>query len=601
MDLKKWELGVVIAALILFFGSLAAYLTGIPLRRYLFGIEDEEGQQLIGKVTQSTGTVRREILSAAEFNSIGTGDPLFRHDVVMTDNASTAVLKLDDGSTIQLGPKSMVKLQTEAGFDLTGVNRTTRVEVVSGEVTGNSAGGKSRVILASHDGNIRLGRKASRTVRVADETPDAILARARQASAPRSGFFSGMSFTSLLQKIEGSESLHPAGISGTSRSNSSQNLSRSDEADDPTEREPDFNFKEPPDPTRPLRSIPSPLPSPEITPSPSPSPSPTPSPKPARIELQLLDPSADAALTVPQGNLFAAMPVAFQWRLAGARGDFAEKANATARLTVWADASGGRPKKILLQKELRCHAGISKVDWVADSPGSYEWEVRLSQPELKATASEARAKFRVNKDFEGIAVSPPEQLKIADAPKSESWMERSKPRVRLRWPAYPTATEYEVTIFHPNSKKGESRHTRETTLTVTQSSIVDAELTYEVTSALPNGFVVHSGRKNLLFNFTPPDPVTPPDQTTLSKSVDAWNDNGVLLTWQKTGISEGYELEISRDPAFRRVVVKRSQTDNFFLFWPRNADGTYWWRIRAYAKKQFTRPSAVFRFNISTK
>lgn len=593
MNLKKWEMAVVVAAGILFFGSLGAYLSGVPLRKYLFGIGAEEGQDLIGRVASASGTVRRELESTAEFDSIGKGDRLFRQDVVMTDDASSAVLRLDDGSTIELGPKSMVKLQTEAGFNLTGVSRTTRVEVVSGEVTGKTTRSRGAVILSSREGNIRLGRKASRTVRVAEESPDAILARVRSTGTAGTGLLSRLSFTALLQRVENSESIHPAGKSGTA--DESPKLTGTADhqegaTDNQSDGEPDFNFEDPPTPSPPDRPTPSPRPSP----SPSPSPSPTPPPKPVRAQLVLLEPPPDATLTVPQGSLMAFVPVNFHWMISGLKSAFGRGACLKARLSVWALGSSPESRKPVFEGKLPCRAGVSQLKWAAIAPGTYEWRVALDR-------AEGKARFIVKPDFEAIEVSRPESLKPSDSPATESWMERSKPRVRLTWSPYPTATEYEISIANPAPDMKASVLTRETTHVFTRSSILDTKLTYEIISHLPSGFIVHSPRTDLSFDFNPPDPVSPADRTTLSKSVDGWTDNGVLLTWQKIGISEGYQLEIARDSSFRQVIINRSQKDNFFLFRPPHVNASYWWRIRAFAGRQFTQPSEAFRFNISTR
>ena len=71
------------------------------------------------------------------------------------------------------------------------------------------------------------------------------------------------------------------------------------------------------------------------------------------------------------------------------------------------------------------------------------------------------------------------------------------------------------------------------------------------------------------------------------------------MTWQKTGISEGYVLEIASDAEFKTVLLKREQKDNFYIYHPSKTVAQYWWRVRAFAKKAASRPSATFGFSIA--
>src|SRR3712207_8598328 len=93
----------------LFLASFTVYVTGFPLRNYLFGLSDESGQERIGRLASSKGTVKRELLGHSEFRRISPQDPLYKMDTLITSEDGSAVVRLDDGSEIELGPKTMVK------------------------------------------------------------------------------------------------------------------------------------------------------------------------------------------------------------------------------------------------------------------------------------------------------------------------------------------------------------------------------------------------------------------------------------------------------------------------------------------------------------
>jgi hypothetical protein len=152
LELSKWEVGTVSAFAALFCASLALYLQGFPLRRYLFYLPEEEAGFQIGTVLIKKGNVTREMLGDPGFRSVETSAPVFNEDTVVSGPNSTAILQLDDGGTIELGENTMVKLNFDSGFSLEGITRARRaakVQVVSGKVTGQAKARK--IILATRN------------------------------------------------------------------------------------------------------------------------------------------------------------------------------------------------------------------------------------------------------------------------------------------------------------------------------------------------------------------------------------------------------------------------------------------------------------------
>src|SRR6478672_7986958 len=100
-DFKAWEWLLIALAIFLLAGSSTLYVSGISLRRWLLGWNDDTTAEQIGKMGLKKGTLRRQLNSETEFRDLNTQEPLYNYDTVVTGPDSNATLELDDGSTIE--------------------------------------------------------------------------------------------------------------------------------------------------------------------------------------------------------------------------------------------------------------------------------------------------------------------------------------------------------------------------------------------------------------------------------------------------------------------------------------------------------------------
>lgn len=163
---RAWEIILLLLASLIFAGSTYLYISDIPLRKYILGWDDgEDTAEQVGKLGVRNGSIQRQMRTHAEFKPVDTQAPLYNHDTIVTGPDSTATIQLDDGSTIELGPSTMVKLIFETRLSLQGIARTATVDVVTGQVASQS-GGKDNVLLRSKNKEILLGKNARETLQV---------------------------------------------------------------------------------------------------------------------------------------------------------------------------------------------------------------------------------------------------------------------------------------------------------------------------------------------------------------------------------------------------------------------------------------------------
>lgn len=158
LNFTKLELGIVAFGVCLFAGSSALYVSDFPIRNYVLGLEEEGGQVEVGKLGHATGSVRRQISGESDFREVGATAPLFNMDTIVTPPEGSATVLLGDGSKIELGPSTMVRLAFELQLSLGGIFRAANVEVVTGSVTGEA---KTRKIVVRSRGKAVTITKAS--------------------------------------------------------------------------------------------------------------------------------------------------------------------------------------------------------------------------------------------------------------------------------------------------------------------------------------------------------------------------------------------------------------------------------------------------------
>jgi hypothetical protein len=529
---KVWEIVLLVLAVLLLGASAAVYFSGYSVTSLLFGLDESGGGQAIGKVSQQDGALKREREGASEFKPVNQGVPLYTKDVLVTGGDGKATISLDDGSTIEMAPSTMIRLEMESKHDLNGIFRVNHVQVISGEVKGTaSTQAKSKLVIRSQDEESE----------VVPNAPKVILAvRAKPLPSPSP------------------------------------------------------------------RALPSPKPLPLVTPSsppPSPVPSPSPSGTPERAEAAFIvvSPTPQAVFNVAQGSQEPRVPVTIRIALSKYGQKAIGVANASAIVRVYrvsgqasGQANASRARLVLVaQQPAQFKPNLSAaMIFTAQSPGGYRIEVKRNDIKDDAQNIVSTSDFQVAPEFEGIALHKPEFK--SEKPNDD---ELRRTQVQLGWDAYPGVSTYRLQITRSNGTV-EDLEVPAPNFSILRENISDKERKYVVSAPLPGGWLVKSRQDDIIFDFTPPNPVTPANNAVLTQNDNLWDGRGVLFTWQKTGISEGYILEVSEDPGFSRLVVNRRQKDNFLVFKPASRDVTYYWRVRAFAKDQVSAPSEAFQFSV---
>lgn len=115
----------------------------------------------IGKVESRMNTVRRRLDGTLVWNSIGHGEPVFESDAVFADEGSAARLVLDDGSWIDVGPKTLVVVERRrAGAE--GMAPVS-IELVRGSV--EAASGSSPIAIRTGEDSVLLGGSTQAALR----------------------------------------------------------------------------------------------------------------------------------------------------------------------------------------------------------------------------------------------------------------------------------------------------------------------------------------------------------------------------------------------------------------------------------------------------
>jgi hypothetical protein len=276
LRLKLWEFTLILLGLLVCLVSLFAYVTDYPLWRLISNVQDEEVERVsIGRLSKQVGQVKRQFYGEPDFNTLKENDALFLRDIVVTSNHSNAVLHLDDGDEIEVGPSTMVRLGFESEVTLGGIHRYGKLEVISGNLTARASQKKLKIV------------SRGRSYTVAPNSNQSVTVQETQR-----------------QKISQLDS------------KSYQTLSKPTEAS---------SFVLAPIPSPSPKISPSPSPSPFVSPSPSPSPSPSVSPSPAPVlkkkapkckDLKLLPPSiggSNSNSNKLNGALLSSFEIKLNW------------------------------------------------------------------------------------------------------------------------------------------------------------------------------------------------------------------------------------------------------------------------------------------------
>lgn len=523
--MKRWEKGLILLSMIVFFGSFYLYVTDYPLHRYLFGIEAEGVLEPVGKVQDKQGGVRRQVTGEAGFKSIDDGSVLYNSDTVVTSSDAKATLSFDDGSTLELEPNTMVRLRFVSSLELGGISRVPRVDVFAGAVKAQAV---KRAIEIRSGGQVTRVDRASTQRMIAPKPKPIVLAQV------------------------------PAAVTLP----------------------------------RPV-ALPAPVTLPIPTPIP-PSPSPLPPPRPVVIvKAELLSPANGTRLKLDKNPQVLAKTVKATWTVS--------PPDTRVQLTLWKKDSA-QPQAVFKQVLSASPQGLGEVSQVIRAPGNYEWELRGANGEPISGAHKTRALFAMEPEFEAIELLEP---LVGGAPASSNQIQEKLLKnfdITLRWVARADVEQYVMKIKNsPKAKKAVLERTiKGTEYVFNKDQVYSGEIFYQVLAPLKSGFVAVSLEKPFAFTFLAPHQVSPVDGLVLTREQLVAEGNTVLFTWEKTNFTEFYEIEIAQDLEFKKRLLKEKRAENFYIL-KRPRGGTYYWRVKSFAKNVLSPPSRVSKVVLDLK
>lgn len=137
---KIYERALFLLGLLLLIFCSIFLFTDLSIRRHLLGLEEYAARARVGFLKKREGGIRRRHMEDTAFNSIDELSELYNNDTIVTGSSGSATVELDDGSTLELGPNTMIRLAFDSGLKVGGIFRQTNITVIAGQVIGKSVG-----------------------------------------------------------------------------------------------------------------------------------------------------------------------------------------------------------------------------------------------------------------------------------------------------------------------------------------------------------------------------------------------------------------------------------------------------------------------------
>ncbi|HTL12505.1 MAG TPA: hypothetical protein VL588_08465 [Bdellovibrionota bacterium] len=515
---KIWEKALLAFAFLLFGSSSFVYFTGIPLRTYLFGWEEEHKQlEPVGYLEFPIGDIKRKKFTSPIFEHLRQQDRLYNFDTIVTGPDAGATLTLDDGSKIDLGPNTMVKLEFASRLSLGGVNRGAAVNVLAGEVTGklNPANSGAELLIKSKTDLVRLSKGTSLTTSIKVAAPGMVPMRPsdRNDAADQAAKVAAMS---------------------------------------EEERKVFMRLQELKDEKDKLLQL-----------------------KQDKLGVKLISPGQDDVLTLPDGAKELVRRTRFEWTVTPPD---AEVRFTLRRLSELAEKGTFME---LLTRVVPGEAGKGHLDIDLELPGRYEWELQGVDQRID-TDQRLWNRFTIDPTFRGIDVKEPLIGGAPARSNEYAGSSITDFDITLVWDPFPNATYYQVDVFKDPTSRVPilEKRVADTRYAINKDKVFSGRIYYRVSTELRNAYVATSGMVTFRFDFLPPVAVLPKENTRITPA-DLVKDNGkILFTWQKTNYTTAYEVQIASDPAFNNTVARHKTEENFALI-KAPGPGTFYWRLRS--------------------
>lgn len=164
--------------------------------------------------------------------------------------------------------------------------------------------------------------------------------------------------------------------------------------------------------------------------------------------------------------------------------------------------------------------------------------------------------------------------------------------IQVRWKAIPGVKTYHIRVYAAEGEATDSPALEQDlsvpqfTVKVTATSAKSYR--YEVEAELPTGEWIRSQRVPVVLELAPPIPKTPE----MGAKLDAAPN--LILTWEKTSLTQSYDLQISRTRDFKQTEVNQSLKVNYQVV--DLPAGKHYWRVRSLSAGKTSPWSTTFEF-----
>jgi hypothetical protein len=151
---RMTENAILLAGILMILGPGALILLNIQLTEQFFGARDILAQSPIGEITQPRKVVRKKGEEDSAYLKARQGDPVFEGDTVLTGKESSTRVTLSDGTVLELGPESMIRIDPVRSFSFKGIQKKFEVTVETGAIKAKAKSNSAPVVLKSSAGSV---------------------------------------------------------------------------------------------------------------------------------------------------------------------------------------------------------------------------------------------------------------------------------------------------------------------------------------------------------------------------------------------------------------------------------------------------------------
>ncbi len=581
--LKLWEYGAVILSAGVFMTMLYFLVTDFSVRRILWPTSGEGTlAKPIGKVTFSLNKALRQANGQPEFVALAQGDAVFPLDTIMAGPGAALKITMTDTSIVEIGENSMIRLSFDTQLQLSGLNRETVVEVVSGMVAAQQGATKTAIKVKSEgktfavtrEKAIRVSKQGAQVAaheakkldivenartKAAAVNPVAVslpkvepkvnetearamfkklggtLSDARPPGAP-------VSIADTFQKIKGRGL--PAGM-GKVAAGGGGSLNEK-LAKDKTDKELALSYKSAAEMMKRSSSTLS-------------------SAKTEVAKALKIEPADNLSLKSRDGGKAAsfALPVQFKWQAEP------EDALYFVKLSHEADPKG-KEQSIQVQAK----DGEAQGKFILRKPGHYKWRIVD-----RGGATLAIRSVHVNVNYRQIELQDP--ILIGREKGSVMWSAQDKWGFLFKWSPVAGVTKYKVKIARNLSTDSgavaESEVFKPEFLLPFNKEWQAERMYFSVEGIHSGGYSLTSNHVPFIFTFLPPKPRSPIHKAKYDRQ--KLTEGAVNLQWEANSDANKFTLEISRDPHFKKKEESEQLSEAEYRYYPQGT-GTFYWHVR---------------------